>query len=80
MDRAAIASHVVKLEHQGQQVAQVAAWKTFAGKPGKIGAGQVGNQPALIFAERNRDGYQPLQVFGFHGMDCKAIMMRREGG
>ncbi len=49
---------VVEFIHQGDQAAQFTRWKTFAGKPAEIMAGQVGQQSILVFAIRHGAGHQ----------------------
>jgi hypothetical protein len=57
---------MVEFLHQGQELAQFARGKTFAGKPVQVVAGQVGQQAALVFAEGHAARDQELEVVGFH--------------
>lgn len=51
---------MVNLMHQGQQTAYFPFGKTFAGKPGQVVAGKVGQQLTLVLTERHDHGDQFL--------------------
>jgi hypothetical protein len=40
--------------------------KSFPGKPVQVGAGQVGNDSALVFAEGHLASYQQFEFFRVH--------------
>lgn len=44
---------VIEFVHQGQQLAQFAAWKTLTREPAEIMAGNIGNFAAFVFAVRH---------------------------
>jgi len=44
---------VIELIHQGQQLAQFAAWKTLAGEPAEVMARHIGNLTAFVFTVRH---------------------------
>src|SRR3990167_7416887 len=57
---------VIDFLHQLEQPADLACGEALAGEPVEVAPRQVGDQAALIFAERHFAGHQQLQVFGFH--------------
>ena len=57
-------SVVIDFMHQRQQEANLAFGKAFPGKPVEVVARQVGDQPALVFAERHFAFQQKRQVVG----------------
>ena len=57
---------VVKLEHQRQQPANFAFWKTFPRKPGQVIAWQISDQPAFVFAKRHLARHQQFKIFRVH--------------
>ncbi|MNQ80340.1 hypothetical protein D3C85_953140 [compost metagenome] len=67
---------VIDLVHQGQQAAQLALGKAFAGKPVQVGAGQVSDDPALVLAEGHLLGDQQFEFFRVH---CGAVTCERPG-
>ena len=58
---------VVDFLHQGQQSTQLAVGETFTGEPIQVRAGQVGDDPALVFAEGHLAGDQQFEFFRVHG-------------
>jgi len=44
---------VIEFIHQGQQLAQFAAWKALAGEPAEVMAGHIGNLAAFVFTVRH---------------------------
>jgi hypothetical protein len=57
---------VVNLLHQRQQATEFAMGKAFSGKPVQIGARQVGNDSALVLAERHLASDQQFEFFRIH--------------
>jgi len=57
---------VIDFLHQGQQSAQFAMGEAFSGEPVQVGAGQVGNDAALVFAEGHFAGNQQFELFRVH--------------
>lgn len=58
---------VIQFLHQCQQAADFAGRKSLAGEPVQIVAGQVGDQPALVFAEGHLASDQQEKIVGIHG-------------
>ncbi|MNK98233.1 hypothetical protein D3C87_1185920 [compost metagenome] len=57
---------VVDFLHQGQQAAQFAMGETFSGEPVQVGAGQVRDDAALVFAKGHFASYQQFELFRVH--------------
>jgi hypothetical protein len=57
---------VVDLVHQRQQAADLALGHAFPHKPAQVVARQIGDQAALVLAERHGACHQQEQVFGIH--------------
>ena len=57
---------MVHLVHQCQQPPDFAAREPFAGHPVKVVPGQVGNEPAFVFAERHGKGDKAFEVWDLH--------------
>lgn len=57
---------VVEFIHQREQRAQFAFRKTFAREPAEVVAGQIGQQPALVFAVRHGERDKALQMILIH--------------
>jgi hypothetical protein len=57
---------VIDFLHQGQQATQFAMGETFPGEPVEVGAGQVGDDSALVFAKGHLPGYQQFELFRVH--------------
>ncbi|CAI8703935.1 hypothetical protein EMIT0347P_100107 [Pseudomonas sp. IT-347P] len=57
---------MVDLLHQREQATEFAVGETFTGKPVQVRPRQVGNDPALVFAEGHFAGDQQFEFFGIH--------------
>lgn len=71
---------MVDLLHQREQAAEFAVRETFTGKPVQVWPRQVGNDPALVFAEGHFSGYQQFEFFGIHqGFRLAQISLENTG-
>lgn len=54
---------MVHLVHQREQPAEFASRESFTGQPVKVMPGQVGDEPAFVFAEGHGDGDEAFEVW-----------------
>lgn len=71
---------VIDFLHQGQQAAEFAVGKTFPGEPVEVGARQVGDDSALVFAKGHLASNQQFKLFRVHqSVVLKSIGLENTG-
>ena len=70
-------SVVVDFQHQREQPTKLAWREAFAGEPGKVIAGKVGEDAALVFAVGHFAGDEEVQELGIHARTCFIRRHRR---
>lgn len=69
---------MVQLVHEREQPADLARREPFAGEPVEVMPGQVGDEPAFVFAEGHGKGDEAFKVWGLHRGIVHGLALPRE--